>query len=77
MREVLVQADLTSGQNRNMYMIGLLALIVHVDWAKIARFPGLLESHAHSVIDSTLFKPVKGALKTHDYHNGRSRENCY
>lgn len=63
-----IQADLTTGENRNWCMVGMLGLYVFYEWVKRATFGAQLEYHGRSVVDSTVHRSVKGALSKKPLH---------
>ena len=54
-RRLRVQTDNAGSENKNFYMIGLLALLVHWNWFDQVLHAFLLQGHTHTLDDSTNF----------------------
>ena len=54
-RRLRVQTDNAGSENKNFYMIGLLALLVHWNWFDQVLHAFLLQGHTHNRDDSTNF----------------------
>ena len=67
-RKLYVHADLAGGENRNAYMVGMLGIYVARGWVDVGEYSGLLEYHGACIIDSTVFRPLKGSLAHKPLH---------
>jgi len=54
-RRLRVQTDNAGSENKNFYMIGLLALLVHWNWFDQVLHAFLQQGHTHTLDDSTNF----------------------
>lgn len=70
-RTLHVQCDLATGENHNRIMVGALGIYVHWGWVVTAAAGSQLEYHNYSLIDSTVHRPLKGALKHAHLHTPR------
>ena len=57
-----MQTDNAGSENKNFYVIGLLALLVHWNWFDLVLHV-LLQGHTHTLDDSTNFAVSNPALK--------------